>query len=332
MIDLSIIIPVYNVSVYIEACLESILRQDSRDNIEIILIDDGSTDDSGKKCDQYAQQHDCIKLVHKVNEGVSIARNTGIEMAKGEWISFVDPDDYVSDDYLSFFHSIKESDYDLVFFSFCYLYKSGEITNKEMESHQYFGRQSVQEGMFDLMRNKSNFEFLGYTVNKFFRSRIIHQHQVRFTAKQSFREDELFTLEYCRHINSLSTNTSVLYIYRDLSDSLSHKKTKMDEVVIYTDTLLKLIGSYDDIRFKSMEYDRALHVLINAYSPELSKEQKVKLQNHLAQIVQTYPEYLNHLRKTNFYRAIFSMPHILSFPIMDRVLLKVYYQNLRSAA
>ena len=331
MIDLSIIIPVYNVSAYIEACLESILRQGTRDSIEIILIDDGSTDDSGKICDRYAQRHDCIKLVHKINEGVSIARNTGIEMAKGEWISFVDPDDYVSDEYLSFFRSIKESGFDLVFFSFCYLSKSGAITNKQMEAHQYFGRQSVQEGMFDLMRNNTAVEFLGYTVNKFFRSRIIHQHQVRFTKKQSFREDELFTLDYCRHINSLSTNTPVLYIYRDLSDSLSHKKTRSEEVITYTDNLIKLIDSYNDKRFKSMEYDRALHVLINAYSPELSKEQKDNIKKHLAQIVLTYPDYLNHLRKTRFYRAVFSMPKTLSFAIMDKVLLRVYYQNLQSA-
>lgn len=332
MIDLSIIIPVYNVSAYIEACLESILRQAPRDNIEIILIDDGSTDESGKICDQYARQHKCIKLVHQVNGGVSIARNTGIEMASGEWISFVDPDDYVSDDYISFFRSIQDSDYDLVFFSFCYLSNSGVITNKQMEAHQYVGRQSVQNGMYGLMRNKSNFEFLGYTVNKFFRSRIILQHQVRFIEKQSFREDELFTLDYCRHINSLSTNAPVLYIYRDLSDSLSHKKIRTGEVLTYTDTLLKHIDSYDDRRFKSMEYDRALHVLTNAYSPELSKEQKKSIQNRLSQIVLTYPAYLSHLRKTSFYRAVFSMPRILSFAIMDRVLLKVYKQNLQSAA
>ena len=95
MIDLSIIIPVYNSSAYIEACLESILSPGSRDHIEIVLIDDGSTDDSGKICDQYARQNNCIKVLHKANEGVSIARKTGLNEAGGTFVWFVDSDDYL---------------------------------------------------------------------------------------------------------------------------------------------------------------------------------------------------------------------------------------------
>lgn len=89
---LSIIIPVYNVEKYIKMCLDSLLRQKTTD-IEFICIDDGSTDDSGIICEQYAKKDKRFRIFHKKNEGVSSARNLGLKMAKGEYIAWVDPDD-----------------------------------------------------------------------------------------------------------------------------------------------------------------------------------------------------------------------------------------------
>lgn len=91
---ISIVVPVYNVEVYVAKCIESILKQ-TYSNLEIILVDDGSTDYSGKICDEYASKDNRIIVIHKANEGVSSARNVGIENAKGEYIAFVDPDDYI---------------------------------------------------------------------------------------------------------------------------------------------------------------------------------------------------------------------------------------------
>ncbi len=97
MTKLSIIIPIYNTGIYLHKCIKSILSQKLED-FELILVDDGSKDDSGEICDEYAEKDKRVKVIHKENQGVSIARNTGIEMAEGEYIGFVDSDDWIEAD------------------------------------------------------------------------------------------------------------------------------------------------------------------------------------------------------------------------------------------
>lgn len=97
----SIIVPVYNVGCFISKCIDSICKQ-TYGNIEVILIDDGSTDNSGKICDMYARKDERIKVIHKENAGVSEARNTGIDLAHGSYICFVDGDDYIMSDYVEY--------------------------------------------------------------------------------------------------------------------------------------------------------------------------------------------------------------------------------------
>lgn len=95
----SVIVPVYNVEEYLEECVDSLLNQ-SYKNIEILLIDDGSTDSSGAICDEYAKKNDCVSAYHKKNGGLSDARNYGLERINGEYVSFVDSDDYVDSDFI----------------------------------------------------------------------------------------------------------------------------------------------------------------------------------------------------------------------------------------
>ena len=97
----SVIIPIYNVENFVEKCIESILFQTIQ-NLEIILVDDGSSDGSGDICDVYAKKDARIKVIHKKNGGVSSARNMGISNATGEYICFVDGDDFVADDYIEY--------------------------------------------------------------------------------------------------------------------------------------------------------------------------------------------------------------------------------------
>lgn len=100
---LSVIIPVYGVEKYIGRCLEILLRQEKinfrEGKIEIILIDDGSIDNSPQICDKYASNNKIIKVIHKENGGVASARNAGLDIAKGKWVTFIDPDDTVTNDY-----------------------------------------------------------------------------------------------------------------------------------------------------------------------------------------------------------------------------------------
>lgn len=109
----SIIVPIYNVDNYLKKCIDSLIKQTYK-NLEIILVDDGSPDTSGKICDDYALIDSRVKVIHKNNGGVSQTRNTGIEHATGDYICFVDGDDFVMDDYVSYMYNlIKKGDYEI---------------------------------------------------------------------------------------------------------------------------------------------------------------------------------------------------------------------------
>lgn len=105
---ISIIVPVYNVEQYLEQCVESLIHQTYK-NLEILLIDDGSTDASGTICDRYAKQDKRIRVVHQVNQGAAIARNSGIKLAKGEYLAFVDSDDYVHSQFIEILYQIQQA-------------------------------------------------------------------------------------------------------------------------------------------------------------------------------------------------------------------------------
>ena len=110
---ISIIIPAYNVEKYISKCLESIIKQ-TYSNIEIILVDDGSTDKTSEICDEYEKKDDRIKVIHTENRGVSEARNKGLENVKGNWITFVDSDDWIEEDFCEvLLKKIKDYDADI---------------------------------------------------------------------------------------------------------------------------------------------------------------------------------------------------------------------------
>lgn len=112
---ISIIVPVYNTGIYLKKCINSLLNQTLRD-IEIVLIDDGSTDESRDICDEYAKKDDRISVIHKRNEDVSIARNIGIKKSKGKYIGFIDSDDWIeSNMYQNMYKYIKDYDVDIVF-------------------------------------------------------------------------------------------------------------------------------------------------------------------------------------------------------------------------
>lgn len=106
---ISVIIPVFNVERYLDRCIDSVVRQDYR-NFELIIVDDGSTDGSGAICDKWAGTDSRITVVHQKNKGLSGARNTGIDMMKGQMVSFIDADDYVSENYLSYLLSLYPED------------------------------------------------------------------------------------------------------------------------------------------------------------------------------------------------------------------------------
>ena len=116
---ISVIVPIYNVEKYLDRCIKSIINQ-SYTNLEIILVNDGSTDKCGEICDKWKEKDKRIKVIHKENGGLSDARNAGIEIAKGEYLSFIDSDDYVHKDFIK-----------VLFFNECIKYSRGILEKKE---------------------------------------------------------------------------------------------------------------------------------------------------------------------------------------------------------
>ena len=127
----SVIVPIYNVENYLRKCLDSIVVQTLKD-IEIILVDDGSTDESGKICDEYASQDKRVRVVHKINGGLSSARNTGIEAASAPFLMFIDSDDWVEPDFCEKpYLAAKNNNADLVLFAFRIIRSDGTVVQKE---------------------------------------------------------------------------------------------------------------------------------------------------------------------------------------------------------
>lgn len=124
----SVIIPVYNVEKYLEECIESVIKQTYK-NLEIILVDDGSKDNSGYICDEYKKKDERIKVIHKPNGGLSDARNVGIDIAKGEYIAFLDSDDYIEEDmYEILVKNIEKANADISICQVYYVYKDEKRT------------------------------------------------------------------------------------------------------------------------------------------------------------------------------------------------------------
>lgn len=121
---ISVIIPVYKVEKYLDECIQSVINQTYK-NLEIILVDDGSPDNCGKICDEYAKKDNRIKVIHKENGGLSSARNAGLDIARGEYISFIDSDDYVSKDFIKNM-SIQMANADLIICGMKNVYKEDE--------------------------------------------------------------------------------------------------------------------------------------------------------------------------------------------------------------
>lgn len=215
---ISIIIPVYNVEQYLQECLDSILSQ-TYSNFEVILINDGSLDDSSKICDKYAHKDKRIRVIHQKNSGVSAARNKGIDNANGEWITFVDSDDWLDPDFLASFQ--LSNDIDVSVTGLCYMRWPERFEIKTWTFEEKIISLSKD---FDDIANNNLLEF-GTVCCKAYRRQIIEAYNIRFDTKISYHEDHLFFLQYLQHVDKVSLHKAIGYNYRitNLGVSLSSK-------------------------------------------------------------------------------------------------------------
>lgn len=218
----SIIIPVYNTEHYLPRCLNSILQQ-TYPNWELILIDDGSTDRSFQICTDFAAQNNQkpIKLISQKNSGVSSARNKGIQEASGEFMTFVDSDDWVSPDYLELLiGKYNESKSDIVIGNL-------SIEDEIHKTSSAFPSENLlltRDEFLKLFGKLYSETLLSGPCVKLYSSSIIKKNQLSFEENRSLGEDLIFNLDYLSFCTSFCFFSNIIYFYRSVYDSsLSHK-------------------------------------------------------------------------------------------------------------
>lgn len=257
---ISIIIPAYNAASTLKDCINSILESDNGNiDYEIIIVNDGSTDETDSIGQILAKNNSQINYFSTPNRGVSSARNYGLYHAIGEYICFVDADDKVLPEYLSEI-SLNACKADITFFGFKkHIVATEETLNMDFQKvNPVSDRKEIEDEMFRLINN-SIANLFGFTWSKVFRMDIIKKYGVSFNQNLKIKEDEIFTLEYCRHISTLQVIEKQLYYYNIYNTSLSHSNTQirydilMDEYEKYglsatsdklRDALLSLSISY----------------------------------------------------------------------------------------
>ena len=218
---ISIIVPVYNCEHYLPQCIDSIQQQTFSD-FELILVDDGSTDGSAEVCGRYVC--DNVRLISQANRGVSAARNRGLESAEGEYVLFVDSDDWLSPTALDVLMSQPEKA-DITFFGS--LFRHSDSVSRAYIPDAAFCRSAadIQDALVNLLYNPRYPDYVGFTWNKLFRNDIIRKHNIRFIEGLAIREDEAFAYQYVCHCSTLATLPDLLYNYRVRQTGLtfSHK-------------------------------------------------------------------------------------------------------------
>lgn len=253
----SVIIPIYNAKKYLKRCLDSLIKQSFQD-FEVIMVNDGSNDQSGDICYEYTIKDNRFKTINKNNEGVSAARNDGIHTAKGDWITFIDSDDYVCFDFLQNLVNASDEDTDFIQSGVNYVNDEGHMNKVECLDDKIL---NIKENPKDFFAQVTLPRITG-PMAKLYKTSLIQEHNILFNPALSYGEDRDFNLRYmsyCQHTksimyvgynynignpNSLSKNKdykrllSIDLTYWDNLHKILNKRHMNEEIQVYLTTRL----------------------------------------------------------------------------------------------
>lgn len=304
---LSIIIPIYNTKQYLGRCLDSILSQiDHR--TEVILIDDGSTDGSGEVCETYAKKNINIKVIHQENRGVSVARNVGIDLSIGEWITFVDSDDILDKDYYKNISKYWDLDVDFLMFNTLKLDASNQIIrDKKIEDLMVFERNDPGKMIRDSFLGKTESIGEGYNsyrgpVGKLFRRSLIEKTNLRFDENVKIGEDMLFMLKLYDNFSMAKYIPVVNYIYwHNGSSSTNRYKPEYEEIVAtYVKAITPWLEEHPEYEIYHMNYrlnDIILYLKFDFFHKENSETDSEK-RKRMKRIFSNYHIYYEKAKKS----------------------------------
>lgn len=320
---ISIIVPVYNVEKYLSTCIESILKQTFAD-FEVILVNDGSHDKSGTLCDELAKRDNRIRVFHKSNGGVSSARNIGLKNAMGEWVTFVDSDDWISPTFIENLYKPILADSKIEFVQGgCTNYRNNIIAEVEQQYENLVSDNPVY--LFN--------HFRGLTVSKLFRKTVITTNNLKFNEQMCTAEDMAFTLDYILHITKYCFISEVGYFYRYNTTSLTHSK----KVKPYNNALSEFkhlfysvqkyidkhqINSSDIVFRKKQNASRLFYTLkLLYYTDNDYKERRQHLKNDFTEIERSALIYFNEDFISNVLISIYKIGFI---DIFDFLMVTLY--------
>lgn len=252
---ISVIVPIYNAEKYLSKCIESILNQ-SLKSLELILVDDGSIDNSGAICDQYAKSDNRVIVIHKQNGGSSTARNVGILAATGNYLSFIDADDYLDlETYEAIQAVIKEKNPDCIDFGWKYISDTGEVSYNlnKLEKEKILNSEIIQEKilppLLNLVDDKENFIF-DFAVNKIYRRDIASKYHILFDEERRTWEDRIFVVEYLKYCDTFYSMNQCYYNYVSVPNSLSRRYDSQ-----FFDIILKNYKKYREMFGEKYNFD-----------------------------------------------------------------------------
>ena len=253
---ITIIIPIYNREQTLERCLCSVLRQ-TYSHLEIIAVDDGSTDHSRVILDKYQKKDSRLRVVRKENSGVSESRNLGLQLARGEYIQFVDADDWITRDATEILLKAMQTGSEMVITDYYRvigrkIWIKGHIPASSLMSRAEFARY--------MMKSPANF-YYGVTWNKFYRMDIIRDNALFFSRELDWCEDFKFNLEYLKYVSNIRVETRPIYYYVKTNGSLVDSKIDLRETIRtkrilfgYYKELYQALDMYEENKLKIQSF------------------------------------------------------------------------------
>lgn len=277
---ISVIIPVYKVEKYLEKCVDSVINQ-TYDNLEIILVDDGSPDNCPKMCDEYAKKDKRIKVIHKENGGLSDARNVGIKNSNGEYIGFVDSDDWVSKDmYKDLYNLIIKTQSDIAISEIIRTNDESVIINNIDEIITEFNQKEYLKRYFKIGFQTTEY----YAVNKLYKRNIIKEDQYPIGLTS---EDVFGTYKAILNAKKIVKTNKIHYFYRYNENSITGKFSKKDfdllkiwdKVVEYTKKTAPQYIEYAQINRIRINYTLLVRMAINLDYNDIMNNYKAEYTN-----------------------------------------------------
>lgn len=229
MYSLSVILPVYNAAKYLTGMLDSLAMQTVKNEMQIILVDDGSTDGSAQLCDEFASGHTDTVVIHRKNGGVSAARNAGIREAAGEYIGFADADDTLAPDYFEkLLTAAKTNGCDMAMSGFTLVYEGDHRPVSPFEYGKIFEGKDITDKIARKMLSDGS---INGVWSKIFRRSVIEENSIRFPQDIKIGEDKRFVLDFLTHCSRAVYAGNCGYFYINVATSAMHSDNKMQELL-----------------------------------------------------------------------------------------------------